>query len=88
MTVFLSPENDGHTFCLHPLSYPLASVKTLGIKKKASRSSSTSHEMDSCFAFCGSPVEKQHVFGSQDKLPGKELVFKLEYMQKSHVGGV
>lgn len=73
MIVFLSPELAGHTFRLHPLSYPLASVKTLGTKKKASRSSSTSHEMDSRFAFCGSPVEKQHVFGSQDNFQEKSL---------------
>lgn len=32
MAVFLSPELAGHTFRLHPLSYPLASVKTLGMK--------------------------------------------------------
>lgn len=73
MAAFLSPELAGHTFRLHPLSYPLASVKTLGMKKKASRASSTFHEMDPCLAFCDYPTEKRHLLGSQDNFQEKSL---------------
>lgn len=29
--------------------------------------------MDPCFAFCGSPIEKRHLLGSQDNFQEKSL---------------
>lgn len=61
-----------HTFHLNPLSYPLVSLKTQGIKKKA-RLPLKPVEWMPVFPSVVPPLRKRHLLGTQDNFQEKSL---------------